>query len=85
MPPVPTKPKQKQKAGRRDVEGFGFDGGHAREVEQKRNTGQISCAECRRYVFVRSSGVWCQAPVFTLTFPCLILVAMYISKTQDQV
>ena len=52
MPPVPTKPELKQKAGRRDLEEFGFDGRHAREIEQKKNSGQ-TCAEHRRCVFVR--------------------------------
>ncbi|KAG6335793.1 hypothetical protein ID866_3289 [Astraeus odoratus] len=49
MPPVPTRSKLKHKSSRRDEE-FAFDGSHAREIEQKRNSGQISCAECRRFV-----------------------------------
>ena len=48
MPPEPSKGKLKRKASRREVEEYRFDGGHAREIEQKRNNGQISCAECRR-------------------------------------
>ena len=48
MPPEPTKGKLKRKASRREIEEYRFDGGHAREIEQKRNNGQISCAECRR-------------------------------------
>ena len=75
MPPIPTKPKSKQKTGRRGIEEFSFDGGHAREIEQKRNSGQISCAECRRCVFVRSSCDSCQ----TLAYSDLLrlLLALY--------
>jgi hypothetical protein len=48
MPPDTTKGKLKRKSSRREGDDFRFDGGHAREIEQKRNNGQISCAECRR-------------------------------------
>ncbi|KIM59952.1 hypothetical protein SCLCIDRAFT_1217192, partial [Scleroderma citrinum Foug A] len=47
-----------QKAGRRDLEEFGFDGGHAREIEQKKNSGQ-TCAERRRgCAALRRNGAW---------------------------
>ncbi|KAG9313263.1 hypothetical protein JVU11DRAFT_6728 [Chiua virens] len=58
MPPELTKAKLKRKASRREVEEYRFDGGHAREIEQKRINGQISlkikcdkqipCQSCQR-------------------------------------
>ncbi|KAL4061907.1 fungal-specific transcription factor domain-containing protein [Scleroderma citrinum] len=57
MPPVT---KSKHKVGRRDEE-FSFDGGHAREIEQKRNNGQISCAECRRLKIKCDKQIPCQS------------------------
>ncbi|KAI5992271.1 fungal-specific transcription factor domain-containing protein [Pisolithus orientalis] len=61
MPPVPTKPKSKHKSTRRDLEELGFDGSHAREIEQKRNSGQISCAECRRLKIKCDKQIPCQS------------------------
>jgi hypothetical protein len=50
MPAEPTKQKSRRRSGRKDGDEYKFDGGHAREVERKRNRGEISCAECRRSV-----------------------------------
>ncbi|KAI9571978.1 fungal-specific transcription factor domain-containing protein [Boletus coccyginus] len=61
MPPEPTKAKLKRKASRREVEEYRFDGGHAREIEQKRNNGQISCAECRRLKIKCDKQIPCQS------------------------
>ncbi|KAH0836884.1 hypothetical protein J3R83DRAFT_8685 [Lanmaoa asiatica] len=61
MPPEPTKGKLKRKASRRDIEEYRFDGGHAREIEQKRNNGQISCAECRRLKIKCDKQIPCQS------------------------
>ncbi|KAI6112556.1 fungal-specific transcription factor domain-containing protein [Pisolithus sp. B1] len=61
MPPVSTRPKLKHKSSRRDLEELGFDGGHAREIEQKRNSGQISCAECRRLKIKCDKQIPCQS------------------------
>ncbi|KAF8448743.1 fungal-specific transcription factor domain-containing protein [Boletus edulis BED1] len=61
MPPEPTKGKLKRKASRKEVEEYRFDGGHAREIEQKRNNGQISCAECRRLKIKCDKQIPCQS------------------------
>ncbi|KAG1747737.1 fungal-specific transcription factor domain-containing protein [Suillus paluster] len=61
MPPDPTKGKLKRKSSRREGEEFRFDGGHAREIEQKRNNGQISCAECRRLKIKCDKQIPCQS------------------------
>ncbi|KAI6096910.1 hypothetical protein EDD16DRAFT_1499936 [Pisolithus croceorrhizus] len=61
MPPVSTRPKLKHKSSRRDLEELGFDGSHAREIEQKRNSGQISCAECRRLKIKCDKQIPCQS------------------------
>ncbi|KAI6041873.1 fungal-specific transcription factor domain-containing protein [Pisolithus marmoratus] len=61
MPPVPTKPNLKHKSSRRDLQESGFDGSHAREIEQKRNSGQISCAECRRLKIKCDKQIPCQS------------------------
>ncbi|EGN96940.1 hypothetical protein SERLA73DRAFT_75787 [Serpula lacrymans var. lacrymans S7.3] len=61
MPPEPTKAKLKRKSSRREVEDFRFDGGHAREIEQKRINGQISCAECRRLKIKCDKQIPCQS------------------------
>ncbi|KAH7909940.1 fungal-specific transcription factor domain-containing protein [Hygrophoropsis aurantiaca] len=62
MPPEPTKAKSKRKSSRREAEeSYRFDGGHAREIEQKRNSGQISCAECRRLKIKCDKQIPCQS------------------------
>ncbi|OAX35675.1 hypothetical protein K503DRAFT_773227 [Rhizopogon vinicolor AM-OR11-026] len=61
MPPDPTKGKLKRKSSRREGEEFRFDGGHARDIEQKRNNGQISCAECRRLKIKCDKQIPCQS------------------------
>ncbi|KAI5987123.1 hypothetical protein EDD15DRAFT_1511736 [Pisolithus albus] len=61
MPPVPTRPKLKHRSSRRDLEELGFDDSHAREIEQKRNSGQISCAECRRLKIKCDKQIPCQS------------------------
>ncbi|KAG1738523.1 fungal-specific transcription factor domain-containing protein [Suillus lakei] len=61
MPPDTTKGKLKRKPSRREGEDFRFDGGHAREIEQKRNNGQISCAECRRLKIKCDKQIPCQS------------------------
>ncbi|KAH7922072.1 hypothetical protein BV22DRAFT_1037878 [Leucogyrophana mollusca] len=62
MPPEPTKAKLKRKSSRREAEeSYRFDGGHAREIEQKRNNGQISCAECRRLKIKCDKQIPCQS------------------------
>lgn len=61
MPPDTTKGKLKRKSSRREGDDFRFDGGHAREIEQKRNNGQISCAECRRLKIKCDKQIPCQS------------------------
>ncbi|KAG1774346.1 fungal-specific transcription factor domain-containing protein [Suillus placidus] len=61
MPPDTTKGKLKRKSSRREGEDFRFDGGHTREIEQKRNNGQISCAECRRLKIKCDKQIPCQS------------------------
>ncbi|KAF8553012.1 hypothetical protein OG21DRAFT_1597855 [Imleria badia] len=61
MPPEPTKGKLKRKASRREIDEYRFDGGHTREIEQKRNNGQISCAECRRLKIKCDKQIPCQS------------------------
>ncbi|KAI6149927.1 fungal-specific transcription factor domain-containing protein [Pisolithus tinctorius] len=61
MLPVPTKPKLKQKSTRRDLEELKFSGSHARMIEQRRNSGQISCAECRRLRIKCDKQIPCQS------------------------
>lgn len=61
MPPDTTKAKLKRKSSRREGDDFRFDGGHAREIEQKRSNGQISCAECRRLKIKCDKQIPCQS------------------------
>ncbi|KAG1816513.1 uncharacterized protein BJ212DRAFT_1271447 [Suillus subaureus] len=61
MPPDTSKGKLKRKSSRREGEELRFDGGHAREIEQKRNNGQISCAECRRLKIKCDKQIPCQS------------------------
>ncbi|THH16401.1 hypothetical protein EW146_g4238 [Bondarzewia mesenterica] len=48
MPADLSKSAQGRRPVRRDAEGSKGDGNYAREIEMKRNRGEISCAECRR-------------------------------------
>ncbi|KAJ3515208.1 hypothetical protein NLJ89_g1912 [Agrocybe chaxingu] len=52
MPAEPTKAKLKRRASRKELEEYRFDGSHGRELEMKRNRGEVSCAECRRYAII---------------------------------
>ncbi|KAI6041871.1 hypothetical protein EDC04DRAFT_1134585 [Pisolithus marmoratus] len=61
MPPVPTRTRLKHKSSRRDLDEFAFDDSHTREIEQKRNSGQISCAECRRLKIKCDKQIPCQS------------------------
>ncbi|KAG1816497.1 fungal-specific transcription factor domain-containing protein [Suillus subaureus] len=61
MPSDTTKGKLKHKSSRREGEELRFDGSHAREIEQKRNNGQISCAECRRLKIKCDKQIPCQS------------------------
>ncbi|KAF9232449.1 fungal-specific transcription factor domain-containing protein [Melanogaster broomeanus] len=61
MPPEPTKGKLKRRSIRKEAEEYKFDGGHSREIEQKRNNGQISCAECRRLKIKCDKQIPCQS------------------------
>lgn len=55
------KTKLKRRASRREVDEFKFDGTHARELEQKRNRGEVSCAECRRLKIKCDKQIPCQS------------------------
>ncbi|KAJ7600992.1 fungal-specific transcription factor domain-containing protein [Mycena floridula] len=61
MPAEPTRAKLKRRSGRRDPEDYRFDGGHARELELKRNRGEISCCECRRLKIKCDKQIPCQS------------------------
>ncbi|KAH7891022.1 hypothetical protein F5I97DRAFT_1798533 [Phlebopus sp. FC_14] len=63
MPPEPpaSKARLRRKTSRREPEEYRFDGSHAREIEQKRNNGQISCAECRRLKIKCDKQIPCQS------------------------
>ncbi|KIK95062.1 hypothetical protein PAXRUDRAFT_827363 [Paxillus rubicundulus Ve08.2h10] len=61
MPPEPTKGKLRRKTSRKELDEYRFDGGHAREIEDKRNSGQISCAECRRLKIKCDKQIPCQS------------------------
>jgi hypothetical protein len=41
MPAEPTRAKLKRHSSRKDIEDYHFDGGQARELEQKRSRGQL--------------------------------------------
>ncbi|KAI5997755.1 hypothetical protein EDC04DRAFT_2584973 [Pisolithus marmoratus] len=62
MPPVPTKPKLKDKSSRmRDLAELECDGSNARGTEQKRNKGQRACAECTRLKIKCDKQIPCQS------------------------
>ncbi len=51
MPVDLSKPhSDRRKVNRDAAAGLRQDGMHSREIEMKRNRGEISCAECRRCV-----------------------------------
>ncbi|TFK37315.1 hypothetical protein BDQ12DRAFT_685155 [Crucibulum laeve] len=43
------------------MEEYRFDGSHARELEMKRNRGEVSCAECRRLKIKCDKQIPCQS------------------------
>lgn len=55
MPPELTN-AAKRRSSRREVEEFKFDGGHAREIESKRNRGEIRYVCERRTLRVGSDS-----------------------------
>ncbi|KAI5992558.1 hypothetical protein EDC04DRAFT_2586962, partial [Pisolithus marmoratus] len=59
--PVPTKSKLKGKSSRGDLGEFERGGGNAREIEQRRNSGQMACAECERLKTKCDRRIPCQA------------------------
>ncbi|KAI5997758.1 hypothetical protein EDC04DRAFT_3125428 [Pisolithus marmoratus] len=59
--PVPTKSKLKDKSSRSDLGEFERGGGNAREIEQRRNSGQMACAECERLKTKCDRRIPCQA------------------------
>ncbi|KII83074.1 hypothetical protein PLICRDRAFT_47428 [Plicaturopsis crispa FD-325 SS-3] len=62
MPVEPSQSKLKRRASRKELEdALRFDGGHAREIELKRNRGEISCAECRRLKIKCDKTIPCQS------------------------
>lgn len=61
MPAEPSKPRLKRRSSRRDSDEYRFDGSHARELEQKRSRGEISCAECRRLKIKCDKKIPCQS------------------------
>ncbi|KAI6020870.1 fungal-specific transcription factor domain-containing protein [Pisolithus microcarpus] len=61
MPPVPTRPKLKHKSSRGDLGEPGYGDTRAREIEQKRISGKISCAECTRLKIKCDKKVPCQS------------------------
>ncbi|KAJ8509272.1 hypothetical protein ONZ45_g8546 [Pleurotus djamor] len=62
MPVDPTtKSKLKRRSSRREIDECKFDGTHARELEMKRNRGEVSCAECRRLKIKCDKRIPCQS------------------------
>ncbi|KAI6099373.1 hypothetical protein EV401DRAFT_2093454 [Pisolithus croceorrhizus] len=61
MPPASTKPKLKHKPSRGDHEELEYDRTRARETEQKRIRGQMSCAECTRLKIKCDKRIPCQS------------------------
>ncbi|KAF9021021.1 hypothetical protein BDZ89DRAFT_252400 [Hymenopellis radicata] len=62
MPVDPSTTKLNRKARRRGaVDAFNFDSALAREIEEKRSRGEVSCAECRRLKIKCDKQVPCQS------------------------
>ncbi|KAF8073307.1 fungal-specific transcription factor domain-containing protein [Lyophyllum atratum] len=61
MPAEPTHAKVKRRSSRKDFDEYRFDGSHARELEQKRSRGEVSCAECRRLKIKCDKQIPCQS------------------------
>ncbi|KAI6018882.1 hypothetical protein EDC04DRAFT_2941588 [Pisolithus marmoratus] len=63
MPPVPTKPKlkDKDKSRHRDLVELECGGTNAWETEQKRSKGQMACAECKRRKIKCDKRIPCQS------------------------
>ncbi|KAF8065083.1 hypothetical protein FPV67DRAFT_1501416 [Lyophyllum atratum] len=57
---MPPEPKIKR-SNRKEIFEPRYDGGQARELEEKRNRGEISCAECRRLKIKCDRRVPCQS------------------------
>ncbi|KAI0027762.1 hypothetical protein K488DRAFT_60517, partial [Vararia minispora EC-137] len=63
-PPMPVDPSSssgRQKAPRRDQDGYRIESTYAREIEMKRSRGEISCAECRRLKIKCDKQIPCQS------------------------
>ncbi|KAF5316367.1 hypothetical protein D9619_006871 [Psilocybe cf. subviscida] len=64
MPVEPTQKKLKKRSSRKDLDehsSLRFDGTHGRELELKRNRGEVSCAECRRLKIKCDKQIPCQS------------------------
>ncbi|GLB45253.1 putative fungal specific transcription factor [Lyophyllum shimeji] len=61
MPAEPTQAKVKRRSSRKDFDEYRFDSSHARELEQKRARGEVSCAECRRLKIKCDKQIPCQS------------------------
>ncbi|KAF9474117.1 hypothetical protein BDN70DRAFT_885189 [Pholiota conissans] len=61
MPAEPTKAKLKRRTSRKDLDEYRFDGTHGRDLELKRNRGEVSCAECRRLKIKCDKQIPCQS------------------------
>ncbi|CAA7261067.1 unnamed protein product [Cyclocybe aegerita] len=61
MPAEPTTAKLKRRTSRKELEEYRFDGSHGRELEMKRNRGEVSCAECRRLKIKCDKQIPCQS------------------------
>ena len=74
MPVDLTKPHSDRRRVNRDAAaGVRQDGMYSREIEMKRNRGEISCAECRRCVRDRPSPLRC--PLVPLPCPSNVLLS----------
>ncbi|GLB39771.1 putative fungal specific transcription factor [Lyophyllum shimeji] len=61
---MPAEPKVKRRSSRKDFQDeYRYDGRLARELEEKRNRGEISCAECRRLKMKCDKQIPCQSCV----------------------
>ena len=79
MPVDLTKPHSDRRRVNRDAAaGVRQDGMYSREIEMKRNRGEISCAECRRCVRDRPKTL-CVVPLVPLPCPSNILLSRPIS------
>ncbi|KIM39410.1 hypothetical protein M413DRAFT_446927 [Hebeloma cylindrosporum] len=61
MPAELSKSKLKRRTSRKELDEYRFDGTHGRELELKRNRGEVSCAECRRLKIKCDKQIPCQS------------------------